>query len=272
MGDLQFHPLANIFPLMEDDDLLELAGSIRDSGLREPVIIYEGAILDGRNRYRACELADVNPTLTQFTGDDAAKFVIDKNLRRRHLTPSQRGMIAAKLSTLKDGQKQQDKEATGIPIPQAAAMLGVNKDTVSNAKIVLSEGSEEEIKAVEEGKAAVSTTADNIRKRTPKIEAKKNLSDKGKNVERIQNARIKAEIWGHIRDALVHLTSLPQVQDAVRAARASDKNGLVDKRLARSIKYLREFENAWNNQGADYNGNAGAGNSASGVEQAESAA
>ena len=45
----EFHPFANVFPLLDDDDLGTLTEDIRENGQREPVILYDGKILDGRN-------------------------------------------------------------------------------------------------------------------------------------------------------------------------------------------------------------------------------
>jgi ParB-like chromosome segregation protein Spo0J len=61
--DYEFHPLANIFPLMEGDAFEELVEDIRRHGLRDPIVLFQGQILDGRNRYGACLEADVAPVL-----------------------------------------------------------------------------------------------------------------------------------------------------------------------------------------------------------------
>ena len=84
-----FHPIAAIFPLLEGDELNALAADIKDNGLREPCWLYEGKILDGRNRKTACTLAGVDPTFREFTGDRLAaiRFVWSMN---RRATPEQR--------------------------------------------------------------------------------------------------------------------------------------------------------------------------------------
>jgi ParB-like chromosome segregation protein Spo0J len=108
---IPFHPLANVFPLLEGDGFDNLVASVKAHGLREPIIMLEEMILDGRNRYRACVAAGVEPCFTPFRGDDPLAFVVDANLHRRHLSESQRAMVAAKLATLAHGQRQSGRLA-----------------------------------------------------------------------------------------------------------------------------------------------------------------
>src|SRR5208337_2880762 len=51
---LPFHPLANLFPLLEGQDMRALKDDIARNGLQEPIALLNGKILDGRNRFLAC--------------------------------------------------------------------------------------------------------------------------------------------------------------------------------------------------------------------------
>jgi ParB-like chromosome segregation protein Spo0J len=117
MSGLEFHPLANLFPLLDGDDLDDLVADIKAHGLHEKIVTYEGMILDGRNRYRACIDAGIEPTYTAYQGDDPVAYVISLNLRRRHLDESQRAMVAAKLATLQLGDNQHSE---GLPIGRSS--------------------------------------------------------------------------------------------------------------------------------------------------------
>jgi ParB-like chromosome segregation protein Spo0J len=160
---VEFHELANIFPLIEGAEFDDLVTSIRKNGLREgsPIIVFEGKILDGRNRYRACKEAGVMAIAEDFSGtvEEARQFVIDANIRRRHLDASQRAMIAAKLATLSDGQRQVGKYANVPTQAEAASILNVGERSVRSAREVIDEGAPELVSAVELGDIAVSRAA-----------------------------------------------------------------------------------------------------------------
>jgi N6-adenosine-specific RNA methylase IME4 len=156
-NDLPYHPLADIFPLLEGAEFDELVADVAANGLREPIVVYEDQILDGRNRYRACLAADVEPTFTTYTGDDPVAYVVSLNLRRRHLSESQRAMVAAKLATLKLGDNQHSE---GLPIGRGSELLNVSERSVARARDVRESGVPELQQAVERGDVSVSAAAD----------------------------------------------------------------------------------------------------------------
>lgn len=91
------HPVADLFPMLLDDELKDLAADIKERGLLQPIILDDkGRILDGRNRDAACELASVEPKYVTYEGDDPEGYALAVNLARRHLTKGQQAMIAAK--------------------------------------------------------------------------------------------------------------------------------------------------------------------------------
>jgi hypothetical protein len=107
---LKVHPAADLFPMMPADELKALGEDIKKHGLREPIILYEDMILDGRNRYRACIEAGVVPTfrlggqwppeqinLARPLITDPYAYVISANIHRRHLTPDQKRDLIGKL-------------------------------------------------------------------------------------------------------------------------------------------------------------------------------
>ena len=92
---LEPHDLSKFFPPITDDDFDKLAADIKLNGLHQPIVRYQGKILDGNNRYHACELAGIKPRFVDFTGNDGAarNYVISVNIRRRHLSREDRTKI-----------------------------------------------------------------------------------------------------------------------------------------------------------------------------------
>lgn len=100
----ELHPLCAVFPRLAGAEFDSLRDDIKANGLRSPIVLHEGMILDGGNRYRACLDAGVNPRFVEFAGDSLVSFVWSVNGGRRHLTPSQRAAIVA---SLQDWEKAQ---------------------------------------------------------------------------------------------------------------------------------------------------------------------
>jgi ParB-like chromosome segregation protein Spo0J len=95
---MQNHRYANIFPMMNDEEFNQLVDSIRNHGLHHPIVTFEGKILDGRNRYSACQKAGVKPHYIEYKGDDSIGYVERSNLHRRHLNYDQQASVVAKLA------------------------------------------------------------------------------------------------------------------------------------------------------------------------------
>jgi N6-adenosine-specific RNA methylase IME4/ParB-like chromosome segregation protein Spo0J len=161
----EFHPLANLFPLIEGHEFDQLVADIKANGVREPVILHEGKILDGRNRFKAATAAGADVPTKEYEGGDPLGFVISLNLHRRHLDESQRAWVANKIATLPKGANQH----ASIEAPsqaEAATLMNVSRSNVQRAAVVEREGAPELGAAVERGLIPVSQAAQ-IASRSP---------------------------------------------------------------------------------------------------------
>lgn len=144
---------------MEAKQYKPFAADIKAHGLKEPICLFEGAILDGRHRYQACKECNYTFVEEDFIllaeGEDPIEYIKSHNLHKRHLTESQRGMVAAKLASLnKLGANQHTKQ--GPSIEEASTLLAVGKATTERAKAVLDKGVPKLVELVEQGKVKAS--------------------------------------------------------------------------------------------------------------------
>lgn len=263
----EYHPIADLFPMMSETAFAELVADISEHGLHEPIIIHEGKILDGRNRYRACLEAEVEPTFERYDGEHPVAFVISLNLHRRHLNESQRAMVAAKLAKMERGSNQH----TSIEAPsraEAASLLNVGRASVERAKTVLRDAIPEVIDAVEQGDLAVSAAAkiakeaaevqaNYLKLPTPK-EAKRQAIETGKTVvgrdgvyhtpmpsDEVEARRKLDKVWNRFYDALETLSTLPPPADVLSAV-PSFQHRKVASWLPIAATWLSQFQEIWN--------------------------
>jgi len=149
-----FHPLADLLPLIGGVEFDRLVDDIAKHGLLNPITLYQDQILEGRNRVRACRAAGVEPRYVEFEGRDPAAFVFSQNLARRHLGPSERAMVAARMAKLRWGQRS-DRVEGQICLSKAAQLLRVSERSVKSARVVLDHGIPELREAVDHGRLAV---------------------------------------------------------------------------------------------------------------------
>jgi hypothetical protein len=166
-AELEVHPLADVFPLIEGSEFEELVEDIRRNGLRTPILLdAEGRVLDGRNRLRACGAAGVEPRFETWTGTGSvAKLIMSLNVRRRHLNESQRAMMAARM--VEASRKfmkarwlagESASWQTGTTVADAASEFKVSPRSVARAARLRAGGDQAVIRAVELGKAKVSAS------------------------------------------------------------------------------------------------------------------
>ena len=114
IGRWEVHPACEIFPSFGDTGFSALMADVKEHGLRDAIVQFEGKILDGRNRLSACLTVGVEPRFEDWTGDDPIAYVLSKNLHRRHLDESQRAVVAARAKTLFEGAaKERQREHAG---------------------------------------------------------------------------------------------------------------------------------------------------------------
>lgn len=187
MKKLTYHPAANTFPLVEGAEREALKYDIEAYGLHDPIIVFEGQILDGRNRYELCLELGIEPDVLNVTphdiGHDPVSYVVSRNLHRRHLSPSQVAMVLSKLPKNKRGGEKGGQSANlHFDRESIAEQNGVSVRTVKTADKVRAKGTPKVVEAVESGEIAVSDAA-------ALVELPKDRQDKA--VESVRRGEVK---------------------------------------------------------------------------------
>jgi ParB-like chromosome segregation protein Spo0J len=177
----EFHRFADLFPILDDKSAAfeALVDDVRERGQQEPVWLYESKILDGRNRYLACQKLGREVNVRDYIGADPIGFVLSANLHRRHLNEGQRAMVAAKLTDLEKGANQYTK-GEGVSIDTATKLLNVGRASINRARKVLATGDPALIAAVEQGTASVTAAANQAGNKDKSSTGKSSKSNKSK--------------------------------------------------------------------------------------------
>ncbi len=207
--------------------------------------------LTGRNRYRACLAAGVEPTFVPWKGQQPLpELALSLNLRRRHLDESQRALVAARLAKMMEKEATKRKgwrrdDMADLPYHQygtsrgkAAALVNVSPRLVSCAIKVLRDGCDELIAAVESGRVAVTPAsslaglhkdeqakvvaggAQEIARKFRELRARKNVAAPPSQVSRGSFGLLRAPGRGEIDPVALLWVDSGAVLDAVEGLKA----------------------------------------------------
>jgi len=228
--------------MMGSLELAELVADIEQRGQMVPIVVHEGMILDGRNRYKACLAACKEPRIVEWGGEGGSPtaYVISLNLKRRHLDESERSMVAGRalpmfeqeararqVGSLKHGASSvgsnlSQRGERGRSAEKAASLVNVSRSSVENAAKVLRDGAPELVAAVDRGEVSVSAAAALARK--PKDEQVAVVSAGPKQVKKVAR---------EIRDGDVKRSAEDGVTAAPRGEVVSEKPQHVAARTRR---------------------------------------
>jgi hypothetical protein len=198
MTKYEDHPIAALFPLMTGSGFEELKTSMKTNGQQLPCILFEGKILDGRNRYRVCNELAIECRFETPKIIDPFEFVTAMNLARRDLTLSQRGMIAAEMANMKAGYRSDVEpvvELREVPISRkkAAEIMHVSPSQVDRGRRILRQSDPKTITAIKAGEVTIDSEVRKLYKKSKIPNNGKTLSpEERKAKDEINRAFIKA--------------------------------------------------------------------------------
>lgn len=186
---MKAHKYADMFPMMDDKDFNNLKEDIKDKGFdnQRPVILFNGEILDGRNRQRACDELKIKPIYHTFVGteEEALQYVVSNNLNRRHLNPSQKAIVGVAYKKYYNDLHPQGTRtdltsgtSSGSESrEQAGEIVGVSGRMIDMAEVVQKEATPEQLESISKGKAQVTVLYKQITKAKKTEAIKKEIKE-----------------------------------------------------------------------------------------------
>lgn len=211
------HFLSAAFPPMSDEQFRALVDDIDLNGVRSPILLYEGKVIDGWHRYRAClELNVKKMRVADWDGEDPIGFVLSQNLHRRHLNPSQRSMIFAELTAWekKVGRPSKSLSMTEITLEKAAELSQVSVTTMKHAKAA-TKAEPEVQEAVKAGKMSVSEAAA-LSKEEPEVQRSAVNKDKPRKAPMERKEMVPLEDYQILETNYLAMAQELEACDAVR--------------------------------------------------------
>ncbi len=220
---LALSPLTALFPPMTAAQYAALKDSIAVQGLLEPLLVHRGEVIDGRHRWRACQELDVEPRI-QILPDDADPLacVLARNAARRDLSPSQRALIAARLSLDSPRGRPAVQAAAGSwTVGQAAAQLAVGARSVKRARALLQGARPDLVAAVEAGRLSVHDAHGHLERPRRAAAEHRRAAEAPRATARVFTAHMSFRVAGHVRAA--------EVRARLQAALASLPDGTLER-------------------------------------------
>lgn len=276
-GPYPNHPASELFPMMTEKELADLASDIKASGLRDAIVLSENQVLDGRNRLLACAKVGVTPRFERWIGDSPTAYVLSKNLYRRHLSVSQQAMIGAesvpmfsaeakrrqigalkqnavtvvrpsrelsnKNSDIDFSDSEGDTARKGMAVTAAAEAVGVGATTVQRARAVI-ERAPDQAQRVRSGEITVNAAYDRLPARTESTAAAEiDTSVKEKVWSEPRRVVMRRRV-GSIVSGITGFCLAIEHFDAglIHASCQDDAKELV-KEIEQSIQMLSQFKN-----------------------------
>ena len=223
-GHLPIHELATMFPPMSEEEFIGLKSDIAEHGIHQPIAVWRGAVIDGRNRYLAAHEVGIDPPFRYLDDDiDPVDFVLSANMSRRNLDSSQRSIVMSALPKLKvgDNQHREDTKYLVSSRTSRAKRASVSDELQRQADTVFTYGDQAIINQIRSGRLTVTDAYNGIRTareanaRAEKAEKEQVQAAAAAKAEREALERAKAEREAAEREAVARRAAAEKAEREV---------------------------------------------------------
>ena len=178
--------LSHLMPPLSAEEESLLTESLLDNGCREPLVVWNGTLVDGHTRYRICWRHGIPFTYVEMkfeSENDAVLWSIRNQIGRRNLTPFQRcELVLPYEDDLKaEAKKRQGWRSDHHSMPHEkgktrdhlAMMAGVSSGTLCKAKVIMDKADDETISRVREGNISIHRAYLSVAPKSEKVEKAK---------------------------------------------------------------------------------------------------
>lgn len=154
-----------LIPQLTLEEYQQLEKNLVRDGCREPLVVWNGTIIDGHNRYKICRKREIEFQVKEMEFDDrqaAIEWIILNQFGRRNLPAFQRGALALRLKPIIQEKAKENQIKSGGAVRQKSAqpvktrdelakLAGVSHDTIEKVETIQKEGTPEQIERAKKG-------------------------------------------------------------------------------------------------------------------------
>ncbi len=214
------------------------------NGLIEPIWLYGGKIIDGRNRFNACQETGIEAKFREWDGKGSlVQFVVSLNINRRHLTPSQKAAVAVEMLPMLEAEAKErqgernDLKTDIVPtlgecskqprsVEVAAKAIGASHGNISEMKRILN-AAPERVEDIKQGKTTVTAVIKELKQSGV-------IQPEVKKTKQEENRDVKAQPFSNaLQFSTIAISQLTRIraEDPQRVAALMEVRDYIDSQL-----------------------------------------
>ena len=158
----------SLIPPLSQDEYKQLEANVISDGCRDALVVWQGTLIDGHNRYRICTEHNIPFQTVEKKLDsreDVIQWIILNQFGRRNLSPGNRSILALRLEPIfkEKAKEKQEKGTNQYSLPQKSAepsietrkevakIAGVSHDTIDKVKKIIDRGTPDQVERIKKG-------------------------------------------------------------------------------------------------------------------------